>query len=53
MTDELRKIISEMQNHMDKAISHLEQELARIRAGKANPSMLDSIQVDYYGNNTP
>jgi ribosome recycling factor len=53
MTEELKKIHSEMLAHMEKAISHLESELARIRAGKANPSMLDNIQVDYYGNNTP
>jgi len=38
---------------MDKAISHLEAELAKIRAGKANPSMLEGIFVDYYGNSTP
>lgn len=38
---------------MDKAISHLEVELSKVRAGKANPSMLDNIYVDYYGNRTP
>ena len=38
---------------MDKAISHLESELVKIRTGKANPSMLDSIMVDYYGTMTP
>lgn len=38
---------------MDKAISHLEAELAKIRAGKASAQMLDGIYVDYYGNNTP
>jgi ribosome recycling factor len=38
---------------MDKAISHLESELAKIRAGKASAQMLDGIYVDYYGNNTP
>ena len=42
-----------MQSQMEKAIAHLEQELARIRAGKANPSMLDNVHVDYYGNSTP
>ncbi|NCX30849.1 MAG: ribosome recycling factor [Proteobacteria bacterium] len=35
------------------AISHLESELAKIRAGKANPIMLKGISVDYYGNLTP
>lgn len=38
---------------MKKAISHLETELAKIRAGKANPQMLDGIMVDYYGAPTP
>lgn len=33
---------------MDKAIAHLEAELAKIRAGKASPAMLDGIYVDYY-----
>jgi len=38
---------------MDKAISHLETELSKVRTGRANPSMLDGIRVDYYGNMTP
>ena len=47
------KLISESKAHMQKAIDHLEAELTKIRAGRANPSMLDMIQVDYYGTNTP
>jgi ribosome recycling factor len=38
---------------MKKAINHLETELSKIRAGKANPQMLDGIMVDYYGSQTP
>jgi len=38
---------------MTKSISHLESELAKIRAGKASPAMLDGIMIDYYGNPTP
>ena len=38
---------------MRKAIQHLEAELAKIRAGKANPQMLDGITVDYYGSPMP
>ena len=38
---------------MKKAINHLEIELAKIRAGKANPQMVDGIMVDYYGSPTP
>lgn len=37
----------------DKAIDHLQSELTKIRAGKANPSMLDGVMVDYYGTATP
>ncbi|MEL0298887.1 MAG: ribosome recycling factor, partial [Flavobacteriaceae bacterium] len=35
------------------AIDHLEKELLNIRAGKANPVMLSSITIDYYGTQTP
>jgi ribosome recycling factor len=41
------------EDSMQKAITHLEVELAKIRAGKANPQMLDGIIVDYYGSPTP
>jgi ribosome recycling factor len=41
------------EDSMKKAISHLEIELTKIRAGKANPQMLDGIMVDYYGSPTP
>ncbi len=47
------KLINESKVHMQKAIDHLEVELTKIRAGRANASMLDMIQVDYYGTNTP
>jgi ribosome recycling factor len=42
-----------MRKRDEKAISHLETELTKIRAGKANPTMLDGINVDYYGAPTP
>ena len=38
---------------MKKAIDFLEVELVKISAGKANPTMLDGINVDYYGHPTP
>jgi ribosome recycling factor len=41
------------EDSMKKAISHLEAELAKVRAGKASPQMLDGIMVDYYGSPTP
>jgi ribosome recycling factor len=50
MSEELLSISATAQDHMKKAISHLEQELIKIRAGKANPQMLDGLMVDYYGS---
>lgn len=47
------KLINETKAHMAKAIDHLEAELAKIRAGRANPSMLDAVKVDYYGTLMP
>lgn len=41
------------EDSMKKAINHLETELTKIRAGKANPQMIDGIMVDYYGSPTP
>jgi ribosome recycling factor len=53
MTDETTAILDETLISMKKAIEHFESELVKIRAGKANPTMLDGIMVDYYGNPTP
>ena len=52
-TEELEMVIDDAESSMKKAISHLETELTKIRAGKANPSMVDGIFVEYYGNPTP
>ncbi len=52
MEDDLN-IINNAEESMISAINHLEGELAKIRAGKANPIMLKNIFVDYYGNQTP
>ncbi len=53
MTDDLSLILEEGKESMTKAITHLEAELVKIRAGKASPAMLNGIVVDYYGNPTP
>ena len=53
MTEDPSKVIDEAKESMKKAIAHLEAELLKIRAGKANPVMLDGILVEYYGNPTP
>jgi ribosome recycling factor len=52
MSEEIKKIIKDTEASMLKAINHLEAELVKIRAGKANPAMLDGIMADYYGNPT-
>jgi len=49
---DINQILSDTEATMTKAIGHLESELTKIRAGKATPSMLDGIMVDYYGNPT-
>ena len=52
MSEDLNLVLEDAQQTMHKAISHLETELVRIRAGKANPNMLDGISADYYGSPT-
>ncbi len=49
MKEQLKKAEEKMQ----KSVSVLESELASVRAGRANPSILDKVQVDYYGTMTP
>ena len=53
MSEELELIKLDTESSMKKAISHLEAELVKIRAGKANPNMLDGILAEYYGAPTP
>jgi ribosome recycling factor len=53
MTEDIQFILDNTKEQMEKALSHLEAELVRVRAGKASPSMLESISVDYYGSMTP
>ncbi len=45
--------MSELENKMNSAVSHLEKELNSLRTSRANPSMLDNIFVDAYGSKTP
>jgi ribosome recycling factor len=53
MAEDTPTIIVQADEQMKKAIGHLEAELIKIRAGKANPQMLDGIVVDYYGSPMP
>jgi ribosome recycling factor len=51
--EELEFIIEACEESMTNAVKHLERELLNIRAGKANPNMLSSVKLDYYGSTTP
>ena len=51
--DEVEFILEEAKEGMEKAIAHLKKQLSNIRAGKASPSMLGSVMVEYYGSQTP
>lgn len=53
MNEEIELIIEETGDRMNKALEHLEHELARLRAGRSNPALLDGIAVDYYGVHSP
>lgn len=51
--EEIELYLDEARDLMTKAVNHCAHELTKIRAGKANPTMLDGIQVSYYGAMTP
>ena len=53
MNEEVKFILEATKEHMDAAILHLQKEFIKIRAGKANPSMLSTVMVEYYGSQTP
>ena len=53
MEEELEMIMDEAKEMMQRSVAHLEKELLKITTGKANPSMLHSVMVDYYGSQTP
>lgn len=53
MNEDVDLILEETKDRMQHALEHLEHELARLRAGRSNPALLDGITVDYYGVNSP
>ena len=53
MEEEIKFIIDSTRETMGNALKHLEKKLINIRAGKASPSMVSSVMVDYYGTPTP
>lgn len=53
MNEELKFILETTKESMDAAIAHLQKEFIKIRAGRANPSMLSTVMIDYYGSQSP
>ena len=53
MEEEIQFILDSTKESMESALKHLEKQLLTIRAGKATPSMLNSVLVEYYGSPTP
>jgi len=53
MTEEVQMYLEEAKERMEATIVHLDNELLKIRAGKASPSMLNGVIVDYYGSMVP
>lgn len=50
---ELEEVISKTREQMNKSLEHYKQQLAKVRTGRANASLLDNVKVDYYGTPTP
>ena len=53
MEEEIQLRLEEARDLMQKAVEHTTNELTKIRAGKAQPNMLDDVRIDYYGTPTP
>ena len=53
MNEKSQICLDEAKEGMEHAVIHLEKELHKIRAGKADPTMLDGVRIDYYGTMTP
>ena len=53
MDEEIQFALDSAEESMNSALERLSKELTKVRAGRANPSMLDGVRVDYYGSSTP
>jgi ribosome recycling factor len=53
MNEDIQLVFDMAEEGMEKALQHLDSELSRIRAGKANVHILDGVMVEYYGTPTP
>jgi ribosome recycling factor len=46
-------VVKDLKGNIDKALDDLKRELGKVRTGRANPAVLDSVRIDYYGTPTP
>lgn len=53
MDESLKPVFASLRADMERAIEHLRSELSKVRAGKAHPSMLEGVLVEYYGSTVP
>ena len=53
MNEDIKMIMDELRESAQKSLNHVFTELAKLRAGRATPSMLDSVMVEYYWSNVP
>lgn len=51
--EEVKLVLSELKLQAEKSLDHVKNEIGKLRAGKAMPNMLDSVQVEYYGSKVP
>ena len=49
----IKDILKEVEHRMNQAVSHTKVELSKVRTGRANPEIFNSLTIDYYGSNTP
>jgi len=49
----IKNIIDDAKDRMEKSLNSIQSELSTVRTGRASPSLLDSVRVDYYGSNVP
>ena len=49
----MENLIQDVSSKMDKSLAALKNAFNKIRTGRANPSLLDNVTIDYYGNQTP
>ncbi len=49
----MQKVLADSETRMKKSIEAFKHEISKLRTGRAHPSLLENIRVDYYGNETP